>query len=213
MEVTPSMHHMMGGYAINEWGQTSVEGLYAVGEVTTSVHGANRLGGNSLAEGQVFGRRAGMHAADYVKGAQSPQIVREVIEAETERVEAFLRKKTGMQAPELLSRIKTIMWTNVGIIRDADKLVTAHKVIKELQHEAQFLVAENKGQLQSCLEVHDMLSTAEVIILAALERKESRGAHYRSDYPQLDPAWEKNIRIYKDKEGKLVTKVVPPTKD
>ena len=105
------------------------------------------------------------------------------------------------------------MWTNVGIIRDADKLLTAQKVIKELQHEAEFLVAEDKSQLQSCLEVHDMLETAEVIILAALERKESRGAHYRSDYPQLDPAWEKNIRISKDKEGRLVTKVVPPIKD
>src|SRR5579884_3939915 len=152
MEVTPSMHHMMGGYAINEWGQTSVEGLYAVGEVTTSVHGANRLGGNSLAEGQVFGRRAGLHAADYVKSAQSPQITREAIEAEADRVEAFLRRKTGVQATELLSRIKSIMWTNVGIIRDADKLLTAHKMIKELQHEAQFLAAEDKSQLQSCLE-------------------------------------------------------------
>ncbi len=213
MEVTPSMHHMMGGYAINEWGQTSVEGLYAVGEVTTSVHGANRLGGNSLAEGQVFGRRAGLHAADYVKDARSPQITREAIEAEIDRIEAFLHRKTGVQAAELLGRIKSIMWTNVGIIRDADKLLTAHKVIKQLQHEAQFLAAEHKSQLQSCLEVHDMLSTAEVIILAALERKESRGAHYRSDYPQMDPTWEKNIRISKDKEGELVTRVVPPIKD
>jgi succinate dehydrogenase/fumarate reductase flavoprotein subunit len=213
MEVTPSMHHMMGGYAINEWGQTSVEGLYAVGEVTTSVHGANRLGGNSLAEGQVFGRRAGMHAVEYARDCQSPQITRVAFESEAGRVEEFLHRKIGVQAADILSKIKTIMWTNVGIIRDADKLLTAQKVIKQLQHESQFLVAANKSQLQSCLEVRDMLQTAEVIILAALERKESRGAHYRSEYPQLDPAWEKNIRIYKDKDGKLVTKVVPPVKD
>src|SRR6266566_3220437 len=213
MEVTPSMHHMMGGYAINEWGETNVDGLYAVGEVTTSVHGANRLGGNSLAEGQVFGRRAGMHAAEYVKGSRSPEITRQAVDAEVDRVEAFLRRNTGQLAAEVLSKIKTVMWNNVGITRDADSLLTAKREIKQLQHEAQFLLAEDKSQLQACLETQDMLKTAEVIILAALERKESRGAHYRSDYPQLAPAWEKNIRIYKDKAGKLVTRIIPPVKD
>jgi len=75
------------------------------------------------------------------------------------------------------------------------------------------LVAEDKSQVQACLEIQDMLKTAEVIVLAALERKESRGAHYRSDYPTMDTGWEKNIRIYKDNEGKLVTRVVPPVKE
>src|SRR6266700_1832698 len=213
MEITPSMHHMMGGFVINEWGQTNVAGLYAVGEVTTSVHGANRLGGNSLAEGQVFGRRAGMHAAEYVKGSRSPEITRQAVDAEVDRVEAFLRRNTGQLVAEVLSSIKAVMWNNVGIIRDEEKLLTAKREIKQLQHEAQFLLAEDKSQLQACLETQDMLKTAEVIILAALERKESRGAHYRSDYPQLAPAWEKNIRIYKDKAGKLVTRIIPPVKD
>src|SRR5207302_7170932 len=101
----------------------------------------------------------------------------------------------------------------VGIIRDADSLLTAQREIKQLQDEARFLLAEDKSQLQSCLETQDMLKTAEVIILAALERKESRGAHYRSDYPWLDPAWEKNIHIYKDQAGKLVPKVTPPVRE
>ena len=213
MEVTPSMHHMMGGYAIDEWGKTNVDGLYAVGEVTTSVHGANRLGGNSLAEGQVFGRRAGMHTAEYVKGCRSPEITQQVVEAEVERIEAFLQRNTGLQAADVLSKIKSVMWNNVGIIRNADSLLAAQRKVKQLQYEAQFLLAEDKDQLQVCLETQDMLKTAEVIILAALERKESRGAHYRSDYPRLDPAWEKNIRICKDKEGKLVTRVVPLVKE
>jgi succinate dehydrogenase/fumarate reductase flavoprotein subunit len=213
MEITPSMHHMMGGIAINEWGQTKVDGLYAIGEVTTNVHGANRLGGNSLAEGQVFGRRAGIHAAEYVRNSQSPSIAQQTVDAEVDRIEAFLRRKTGAQAADVLSRVKTVMWDNVGIIRDADKLLTAQKEVKKLQAEAQFLVAEDKSQGQACLEIQDMLKTAEVIILAALERKESRGAHYRSDYPQLDPSWEKNIRVHKDKEGKLVTRVTPPVKE
>src|SRR5437660_11277275 len=106
MEITPSMHHMMGGFAINAWGQTSVAGLYAVGEVTTNVHGANRLGGNSLAEGQVFGRRAGMHAAEYVRSSQLPYIAQQTIDAEINRIEAFLCRKTGVQAADVLNKAK-----------------------------------------------------------------------------------------------------------
>src|SRR6202165_664337 len=110
MEVTPSMHHMMGGYVINEWGETNVEGLYAVGEVTTSVHGANRLGGNSLSEGQVFGRRAGLHAAKFTRNSPSPQIKQDIVDAEIERVETFLHRMTGVQAAEVLHKIKAVMW-------------------------------------------------------------------------------------------------------
>src|SRR6266568_2791601 len=213
MEITPSMHHMMGGFAINEWGQTNVAGLYAVGEVTTSVHGANRLGGNSLAEGQVFGRRAGIHSAEHIKTTQSAHITQSAIDAEVNRVEAFLRRKTGLKVADIMSAIKAVMWNNVGIIRDAEKLMLGQQEVKKLQEEGQSLFAEDKSQLQSCLEIQDMLKTAEVIILAALERKESRGAHYRSDYPHMDPAWEKNIRVYKDQAGKLVTKVVSPVRE
>ncbi|MFL5705941.1 MAG: L-aspartate oxidase [Ktedonobacteraceae bacterium] len=212
MEVTPSMHHMMGGYVINEWGQTNVDGLYAIGEVTASVHGANRLGGNSLAEGQVFGRRAGLHAAEFVKSCRSSHITQQTVDTEADRVEAFRLRKDGVRASDILNSIKAIMWRNVGIIRDAEKLLIAQQTIKKLQDEAQSLVAEDKSLIQSCLEVQDMLKTAEVIILSALARKESRGAHYRSDYPELDPAWEKNIRVCKNQEGKLVTRVVSPVK-
>lgn len=213
MEVTPSMHHMMGGYVIDEWGQTNVEGLYAVGEVTASVHGANRLGGNSLAEGQVFGRRAGLHAAEYVKSRQPLHISNQTVNAEVNRLEAICQVKAGVRASDILGSIKTIMWNNVGIVRDAEKLKIAQKEIKKLQDEAQSLGAGDTSQLQSCLEVQDMLETAEVIILSALERKESRGAHYRSDYPQMDPAWEKNIRVYKNQDGQFVARVVPPVKE
>jgi succinate dehydrogenase / fumarate reductase, flavoprotein subunit len=213
MEVTPSMHHMMGGYVINEWGQTNVEGLYAVGEVTASVHGANRLGGNSLAEGQVFGRRAGLHSAEYVKSRQPLHISNQTIDAEVNRVEAICQVKAIVRASDILGSIKTIMWNNVGIIRDAEKLKLAQREIKKLQDEAQSLGEEDTSQLQACLEVQDMLKTAEVIILSALERKESRGAHYRSDYPLMDPAWEKNIRVYKNQDGQLVARVVPPVKE
>lgn len=213
MEVTPSMHHMMGGYEINEWGETNVPGLYAIGEVTRSVHGANRLGGNSLAEGQVFGRRAGIHAAQYAKSSSVTPIAPHVVDTEVSHLQGMLERKTGPRASDILSQIKDVMWSDVGIIRDADRLLRAQQAIKKLQAEAAFVVAEDRGQLQAGLEVQDMLKTAEAVILAALERKESRGAHYRLDYPQMDPAWEKNIRVYKDRDGKLVTQVVPLTKE
>ncbi|MBV9688186.1 MAG: FAD-dependent oxidoreductase [Ktedonobacteraceae bacterium] len=213
MEVTPSMHHMMGGYSINEWGETNVAGLYAVGEVTTNVHGANRLGGNSLAEGQVFGRRVGICSSKYTRIVQPTLIAHYLIDAEVARVEAPLHRKTGVYAADLLSRIKDTMWNNVGIIRNAQKLLTAQQEVKAMQDEAQFLIAQDTAEQQACLEIQEMLKTAEVIILAALERTESRGAHYRSDYPQLDPAWEKNIRLRKDEQGKLTMRVVSPVRD
>ena len=94
----------------------------------------------------------------------------------------------------------------------SSKLQRAQREIIDLKQEANSLYAQNIHELQSCLEIRDMLKVAEVIILAALERTESRGAHYRSDYPQMDPAWEKNIRVYKENDGKLVTEIVMPVK-
>ncbi len=212
MEITPSMHHMMGGYVINEWGQTNVDGLYAVGEVTTSVHGANRLGGNSLAEGQVFGRRAGVHSSDYARTQETPVIQDTILAAEVAQVEAYLKRSSGVAPASVLSKVKDTMWNYVGIIRDADKLQTAQTLLDALQQEARNLTASSSAELQGCLEVQDMLQVAQVITLAALVRTESRGAHYRSDYPQMDTAWEKNIRIKKDSAGKLVTRETAPVK-
>lgn len=209
IEVTPSMHHMMGGYDITEWGETNIPGLYACGEVTRSVHGANRLGGNSIAEGQVFGRRAGMRASAFASHESTPQIEQQLIDENLSYVESFLRRRDGVKPSVVVGMIKDVMWNYVGLIRDDEKLQHAQKEIKRLQQEAGLLVGESVKELQSCLEIHDMLDVAEAIILAALERKESRGAHYRSDYPQMDPAWERNIRVYKRADGRLVTEVVP----
>lgn len=213
MEISPSMHHMMGGYDITEWGETNVDGLFACGEVTRSIHGANRLGGNSVAEGQVFGRRAGLRASESVRHGKRPEISQQIIDESVKDIEAFLKRQSGIKTAEILTRIKDVMWQDVGIIRDAEKLQRAQREITALKQEANSLYAQNIQELQSCLEIRDMLKVAEVITLAALERKESRGAHYRSDYPQMDPAWEKNIRVYREKDEKLVTEVVMPVKE
>jgi succinate dehydrogenase/fumarate reductase flavoprotein subunit len=213
MEITPSMHHMMGGYAINEWGQTTVPGLYAVGEVTTSVHGANRLGGNSLAEGQVFGRRAGIHASNAAQSSSITPLSLDFIGTEVGHIDALQHNTGGVKPDVLLGKIKDIMWNNVGIIRDAEKLLTAQQVLRDLQQEAQHLSASGTSELQRALEVRDMLKTAAAIVVAAILRTESRGAHYRSDYPAMDPAWLQNIRIVQDEHGNLVTRMTPPVKD
>lgn len=213
MEITPSMHHMMGGFVISEWGETTVPGLYATGEVTASVHGANRLGGNSLAEGQVFGRRTGIRSASFA--ARSPQIAisQAAIDAEVARVRSFLHRPGAQRPGALLAEIKQLMWDKVGIIRDAEKLQAGEQEIKQLQAQARGLQATDPGELQSCLEIQDLLQTARAIIVAARLRTESRGAHYRSDYPQMDQAWEKNIRIWQDASGQLVTQVVEVTRE
>jgi succinate dehydrogenase/fumarate reductase flavoprotein subunit len=104
------------------------------------------------------------------------------------------------------------MWNEVGIIRDEQHLRHALEEIKRLRGEAEHLWASDTHELQSCLEIRDMLKVAEVIILSALERKESRGAHFRSDYPQMDAQWEKNIKVYEGPDGGYVTEIVPVVK-
>lgn len=211
MEVSPSMHHMMGGININEWGETNVKGLFAAGEVTRNVHGANRLGGNSLAEGQVFGRRAGIRAAKSAKRQKTISITNVVIENEIKRLNSYLNRKKGIDAKKLTHQLQTTMWNNVGLIRDKKRLKTAYKNIKQLETKTKQLVAQDKKELQMCLELECMIKTAHAIVIAALLRKESRGAHYRTDYPKIDPKWEKNIVVYQ-KKGRFKTRVVPVVK-
>jgi succinate dehydrogenase/fumarate reductase flavoprotein subunit len=177
------------------------------------VHGANRLGGNSIAEGQVFGRRTGLRASEYVRHTNMPQISQQIIDEHVNDIETFRKRQSGCKTTEILQQIKDAMWNEVGIIRDAEKLQRAQQEILRLKQAVNTLYAQNIHELQSCLETRDMLKVAEMIILAALERKESRGAHYRSDYPQMDPAWEKNICVYKGNDGKLVTEIVMPVKE
>lgn len=209
MEVTPSMHHMMGGINIDEWGRTKIKGLYAVGEVTRNIHGANRLGGNSLAEGQVFGRRVGIETAKAVKKEKLTPIPAASIAAEIKRIHAILQKKKGASAHDIAMTLKITMWNDVGLIRDAKTLTRALKVIKNLQTQAKQVEAHDTAELREALETQEMLKTAEAVVIAALVRKESRGAHFRTDYPKMDPKWVKNIVVYRTSSGTLKTKVVP----
>ena len=209
MEISPSMHHVMGGININEWGKTNIKGLYGVGEVTRNIHGANRLGGNSIAEGQVFGRRVGIQSSKDAKKAKQLGISQSLIDAQAEKIESLLKRKSGVNPETLINKLKKLMWEKVGIIRNEKYLLKAQEEIEVLKKDSAKVFAKNRRELQECLELYEMLDTASVIVASAIVRKESRGAHFRSDFPKTDPKWRKNVMVYKDSRGKLITKTIP----
>lgn len=215
MEVYPSMHHMMGGVRINQWGESSIEGLYAVGEVTGGIHGANRLGGNSLSEGQVFGRRSALSAYQYQRKFKNDSLSKKQIRQEIDRIERFKLRRKGITPYQIEKTLKKVMWENVGIFRDEKILLKAIKKIEKLIKESKHLKTRTKEKtrnrdLQDCLEVVNMLKTAQAVVEAALLRQESRGAHSRIDYPQTSDQWLKNI-VVKARGNKVSTKIIPIT--
>lgn len=202
MEVAPTAHHFMGGIRINENCETTVRNLFAAGEVTGGVHGANRLGGNALADTQVFGKRAGESAA---KNALQSEISSndDFVESEKERISNLI--KNGDVYPiEIKKELEEIMWKNVAIIRNEEGLNAALKRINELKEMSKDMKVSGlmsyDNDLLDALEVTKMLEVAELVTKSAILREESRGAHYREDFPETDDIWKKSIVFNKDNE-------------
>jgi fumarate reductase (CoM/CoB) subunit A len=198
MEVAPTAHHIMGGLRITPAGGTTLPGLYACGEVTGGVHGANRLGGNALADTQVFGKRAGESAGMAEKRARC--IDEAQVEAQQARLDAFLEGDTN---PFHVTRsLQTAMWEGAGIFRTGQGLEKTAGIINHLG--TLRLRAATPENLVRCCTVQNMLLTASLVCRAALLRKESRGAHVRRDVTQ---AWDvqhspyKHTYLAKDREG------------
>ena len=175
MEVAPTAHHMMGGLRIKPDCSTSVPGLFACGEVTGGVHGANRLGGNSLADTQVFGKRAGESAGRI--SISDKKISTRQIEAEKMRLKAFMDGTESVS--DIKNSLRKTMWENAGIFRTKEKLKTALSDIEILRRKKP--KAASKQNLSDCCILEDMLATAELVVKGALLRCESRGAHVRKD--------------------------------
>ena len=218
MEVYPTMHHVCGGVKINEDGETNVAGLYGVGEVVGGIHGANRLGGNSIADGQVFGRRAAIAAAKLAKKVKHKGLIGGglgvLAKKEINRIERFLKRKKGVDTYEVEEQLKDVMWDNVGIVRDDKRLKKAEKKVGEFKRLAKkvkvkILNKRRNKELQDALELRNMIVTAEAIIKPALLRKESRGAHSRIDYVKKDDKFFKNI-IVKSQNAVMVTRTATP---
>jgi succinate dehydrogenase / fumarate reductase, flavoprotein subunit len=209
MEVAPTCHYVMGGVEVDaDTQQAAVPGLYAVGEVSGGMHGANRLGGNSLGDLLVFGKRAGEHAADYVASLPARPAVApaDVDAALAEALKPF--SNTGAENPYTVQHdLQEIMFTLVGIIRTAEEMKQALKEIEALKERATRVGVDggrayNPGW-HTALDLRSMLTVSESITRAALERTESRGGHTRDDYPLSDPTWGQINLIVSERGGKV----------
>jgi len=214
MEVAPTVHYQMGGIRVDpETTATNVPGLFAAGEVASGLHGANRLGGNSLADILVFGKRSGEGASSYAKKVDFGRIDESEIMNEMARVKSFIGNG-GRNPYDLATELEETMSTYAGILRDENGLRNALTKIMDLRESAKEARVQgglkyNKGLLQ-CLELPFMTTAAEAIVRGAIERKESRGAHARTDYPKKDPSMRKNIIFKMEKDGmRLYWKDVP----
>lgn len=215
MEVAPTVHYFMGGIRVApETGETNVKGIFAAGEVASGLHGANRLGGNSLADILIFGKRTGNSAGKYATLSKIKKIPEEEVEKEISRINAFLNKK-GTNPNLLVDALRDTMSADVGIIRNGRALNAALKRINEMKKKASAVSANgtlkfNHG-LMWCIELDHMLTVCECIVRSAIERKESRGAHTRSDYKKKEREWLKNI-ICTNEKGKLKISYLPVEK-
>ncbi len=199
MEVGPTCHYVMGGVQVDpDTAAASVRGLFAAGEVAGGMHGSNRLGGNSLSDLLVFGRRAGLGAATYVDslGARRPSVREADLDAAAQRAISPFRAERSADAenPYLLHQdLQQVMNDLVGIIRKADEIQLALKKLDELRQRAEHLVVEGHRQFNPgwhlALDLRNMLAVSECVARAALERTESRGGHTRDDYPVMDAEW------------------------
>ena len=214
MEVAPTVHYQMGGVRVDpDTGASSVPGLFCAGEVACGLHGANRLGGNSLADILVFGKIVGEGASKYASSQNMDEIDESAVTSEIDRVKSLVHPG-GLNAYKIIDELTETMSDNVGIVRDAEHLEAALKKILELKGVYPKVSAPgglkyNHGLL-AALELGNMLIATECIVRSAITRPESRGAHTRRDFPKKDPNWLKNITCVKEGESiKFDTVPVP----
>jgi succinate dehydrogenase / fumarate reductase, flavoprotein subunit len=203
IHIKPGNHYTMGGVKTDADGLTSIPGLYAAGECAcVSVHGGNRLGANSLLDTLVFGRRAGLHAAEAVHGQPVREPDYAQLKDEERRVaEIVNRDGGGRRVSEIKAELGATMDKYVAVFRDEDGLGLALEAVRRLKEEARDVAVDDKGSVFNqdvlgALELQFMLDNAEAIVISAIERKESRGAQYRTDFPERnDQEWLKHINV------------------
>jgi succinate dehydrogenase / fumarate reductase, flavoprotein subunit len=201
--IRPGQHYIMGGIKTDIDGATPIEGLYAAGEVAcVSVHGGNRLGANSLLDTLIFGRRSGEHAAARASGMAMPEVGDEHLHKDAEWIgEIIGRDRSGRRISEIKDELGTTLNRYCAVFRDQEGLMKAHEVVRRLKEEAKTAYVDDRGtvfnqDVLGAIELGYMLDCAEAIVVAAIERKESRGAQYRTDFPERNDAeWLKHIDI------------------
>jgi succinate dehydrogenase flavoprotein subunit len=210
MEVAPTAHYTMGGIIVEpETHATDVEGLYAAGENTSGLHGANRLGGNSLTETVVFGRRAGEAAAAFSAGCDVQLRSRPTIKAAGEELDLYIKEGDEFARP-LQRALRNTLQQTCGVVRSEDKLEEGLERLIEIRTASEEIdvrpTSEGYGDLAHALDLRGSLVVAEATILGARERRETRGAHNRSDYPEISPQFTANFVISRDDGVLAVTR-------
>ncbi len=207
MEVAPTAHYSMGGILVNpENLSTSVEGLFAAGEVAGGLHGANRLGGNSLAEIIIFGRRAGIAASEHSKKIDRQLRSNKAIAIAHENINKFIKNGDQLVRP-LQNELRLIMWKYCGVIKNETLLLNGLSKIESIKTKLSDIDVRidkyNCEDLALIFDLQSSLLSAKATILSALQRNESRGAHQRSDYPKLNPSLQFNCLVTIDDNDNL----------
>ncbi|HMD50307.1 MAG TPA: FAD-binding protein, partial [Bryobacteraceae bacterium] len=220
MEIGPTTHYVMGGVRVDGDTQMSdVPGLFAAGECGAGLHGANRLGGNSLSDLLVFGKRAGEYAAKFAKEHGAPNVdLAQVDEVAAESLEPFGRSGEGPY--QVQHDLQDLMQANVGIVRRQEEMEQALDGIFKLKERAKHVAVGGNRDYNpgwhTSLDLNNLLTVSEAVARAALLRKESRGAHFREDYPDKDATFAAfNFVIRKGSDGEMQVSREPlvPTRD
>ena len=197
VEVAPTSHYGMGGVAVDDDGETDVDGLFAIGETMAGVHGANRLGGNSLAETVAYGVVAGERIADRADGpGEIPDDLREsLVEPHLRDLRAMANRDGEHDVDAVLADLRELMWDHAGILRDEaslreglDRLADVRERVADLR-----VGPVTSESFEFAVDLGFMTVAAEAVLRGALEREESRGAHYRTDFPDVDADWRRNV--------------------
>lgn len=208
MEVSPTAHYSMGGIVVTpEEHSTGVEGLFAAGEVTAGLHGANRLGGNSLAEILIFGKRAGTAASKRSKDIDVHKRSKKVIENAHENLNSYIKNGTEVARP-LQRSLRNIMWEYGGVVKSEKKLEKGLTEIENIKEASKDLDvrpdSEGYQDLMLAFDLQASLVSSEATLLSALNRKESRGAHQREDYKDIDKNFNVNMKLKFDSDENLL---------
>jgi succinate dehydrogenase / fumarate reductase flavoprotein subunit len=209
LPILPGVHYIMGGVKTDVDGLTAMPGLYSAGEAAcVSVHGANRVGANSLLDTLVFGRKAAEHAVPWIKGKTFKPIPESVVEKDRQMIQSVLdRPLNGDRVAKIRREMGLSMSANVGLFRKPERIEQEIATLKELRARYEKVGVEDKGKLFNTdvlfhIELGFMLDCADMIAKSALERKESRGAHTRLDYPERDDKnWLKHIVLTRQPDG------------
>jgi succinate dehydrogenase/fumarate reductase flavoprotein subunit len=208
VEVGPTAHFMMGGVVIDSACRTAVEGLFAAGEDTGGVHGANRLGGNGVAESTVFGGLAGDAIAAFVEGRSGPRVPAAAVRPAMAALTAPFERAPGPALYALHHELREVMWEGAGLVRDADSLHRALGTIERIERDLDRVAVSGDPAMntawQDWLSVRNQTLVARLIAASALARRESRGAHFRRDFPTPAAGAPISVRVRRGESGPVI---------